>query len=91
MFPTSVQKATSKLLHGSISAVKGIVEFVVEATVFKTKMLIGFYGFARSASWIFFSTSAILFAPVIFEVERAQMEEMQKQQQRQACSTIKSI
>ena len=43
----------------------------------------GFYSFARSASWIIFSTSAILFAPIIFEVERAQMEEMQKQQQRQ--------
>lgn len=43
----------------------------------------GLYSFARSASWILFSTSAILFAPVIFEVERAQMEEMQKQQQRQ--------
>ena len=43
----------------------------------------GFYSFARSASWIIFSTSAILFAPVIFEVERAQMEEMQKQQHRQ--------
>ncbi|EFX69667.1 hypothetical protein DAPPUDRAFT_62022 [Daphnia pulex] len=43
----------------------------------------GFYSFARSASWVIFSTSAILFAPIIFEVERAQMEEMQKQQQRQ--------
>merc|ERR1712135_203277 len=43
----------------------------------------GLYSFARSASWIVFSTSAILFAPIIFEVERAQMEEMQKQQQRQ--------
>merc|ERR1712063_131162 len=43
----------------------------------------GLYSFARSASWVVFSTSAILFAPIIFEVERAQMEEMQKQQQRQ--------
>jgi len=41
------------------------------------------YGFSRSALWIFFSSSAILMAPVIFEVERAQMEEMHKQQQRQ--------
>lgn len=43
----------------------------------------GLYTLGRTSSWIFFSTSAILFAPVIFEVERAQMEEMQKQQQRQ--------
>ncbi|XP_076305556.1 mitochondrial import receptor subunit TOM22 homolog [Tachypleus tridentatus] len=41
------------------------------------------YGFSRSAFWIFFSSSAILVAPVIFEIERMQMEEMQKQQQRQ--------
>jgi len=41
------------------------------------------YGFSRNAMWIFFSSSAILMAPVIFEVERASMEEMQKQQQRQ--------
>ena len=65
MFPESVQNATSKLVFGSVSTVKGL------------------YSFARSASWILFSTSAILFAPIIFEVERAQMEEMQKQQQRQ--------
>ncbi|XP_076305564.1 mitochondrial import receptor subunit TOM22 homolog isoform X2 [Tachypleus tridentatus] len=39
------------------------------------------YGFSQSAFWIFFSSSAILVAPVIFEIERMQMEEMQKQQQ----------
>ncbi|XP_057668874.1 mitochondrial import receptor subunit TOM22 homolog isoform X2 [Diorhabda carinulata] len=41
------------------------------------------YSFSRSATWVIFSTSIILFAPVIFEVERAQMEEMQKNQQKQ--------
>ncbi|KAL3268605.1 hypothetical protein HHI36_007711 [Cryptolaemus montrouzieri] len=41
------------------------------------------YNFSRSALWIVFSTSIILFAPVIFEVERAQMEEMQRTQQKQ--------
>ncbi|CAG9864199.1 unnamed protein product [Phyllotreta striolata] len=41
------------------------------------------YGFSRSAIWVFVSTSVILFAPVVFEVERAQMEEMQKNQQKQ--------
>lgn len=42
-----------------------------------------FYTFSRSALWIIFSTSIILFAPVIFEVERAQLEEMQRNQQKQ--------
>lgn len=41
------------------------------------------YTFSRTAMWIVFSSSIILFAPVIFEVERAQMEEMQKNQQKQ--------
>ncbi|KAK4875688.1 hypothetical protein RN001_012110 [Aquatica leii] len=42
-----------------------------------------FYGFSRSAFWIIFSSSIILFAPVIFEVERVQMEEAQRTQQKQ--------
>lgn len=42
-----------------------------------------FYSFSRSASWIFFSTATILIAPVVFEAERAQLEEVQRQQQRQ--------
>ncbi|KAJ8965339.1 hypothetical protein NQ317_002831 [Molorchus minor] len=41
------------------------------------------YNFSRSTLWIVFSTSIILFAPVIFEVERAQMEEIHKNQQKQ--------
>ena len=43
----------------------------------------GTYGLLCSSSWIFFSSAAILFAPLIFEIERTQMEEMHKQQQRQ--------
>ncbi|XP_063216472.1 mitochondrial import receptor subunit TOM22 homolog isoform X2 [Bacillus rossius redtenbacheri] len=42
-----------------------------------------FYGFACSAAWVVFSSSIILFAPLIFEVERAQMEEAQRSQQKQ--------
>jgi len=41
------------------------------------------YHFSRNAVWIVFTTSIILFAPVIFEVERAQLEEMQRNQQKQ--------
>jgi mitochondrial import receptor subunit TOM22 len=41
------------------------------------------YTFSCNASWIFFTSSMILFAPVIFETERAQMEEMHKSQQKQ--------
>ncbi|XP_070509297.1 mitochondrial import receptor subunit TOM22 homolog [Chironomus tepperi] len=47
------------------------------------RSVISLYQFACSASWIFFTSSMILFAPVIFETERAQMEQMQKSQQNQ--------
>ncbi|EFN83430.1 mitochondrial import receptor subunit TOM22 homolog [Harpegnathos saltator] len=43
----------------------------------------GLYAFSCSATWVIFSSSTILFAPVIFEVERAQMEDMQRTQQKQ--------
>nr|BAN21230.1 maggie [Riptortus pedestris] len=42
------------------------------------------YSFSRSSMWILFSSSAILLAPLMFEVERAQFEEDRKTQQRQA-------
>ncbi|KAK0174707.1 hypothetical protein PV327_010444 [Microctonus hyperodae] len=41
------------------------------------------YNLSCSATWVLFSTSAILFAPMIIEIERAQMEEMQRTQQKQ--------
>lgn len=43
----------------------------------------GLYSLSRNVAWVVFTTSIILFAPVIFEVERAQMEEMQRTQQKQ--------
>lgn len=51
-----------------------------------TKTLSGMknlYGLSRSVMWVVASSSVILFAPVIFEVERAQMAEMEKSQQKQ--------
>lgn len=62
------------------------------ATYINTQSGIKFaYSFSRTAVWVVFSTSIILFAPVIFEVERAQMEEMQKNQQKQVCDSVKLI
>lgn len=43
----------------------------------------GFYAFSRSALWIFFSSSIILFAPLLMECERVQVEDMQRNQQKQ--------
>jgi len=43
----------------------------------------GFYNLSRSALWIAASSSLILFGPLVFEVERAQLEESQRSQQKQ--------
>lgn len=60
--------------------VRNFTTFVVDGTINTVK---GLYKFTCNASWIFFTSSVILFAPVVFETERAQMEEMQKSQQKQ--------
>ncbi len=41
------------------------------------------YSTSRTVSWVVFSSSAILFMPIMIETERMGIEEMQKQQQRQ--------
>ncbi len=41
------------------------------------------FGFSRSAAWIFFSTSTLLFAPLLFEIERVQVQTAQQIQQKQ--------
>lgn len=41
------------------------------------------YSVSCTLTWFFFSSSAILVAPILFEVERAQMEEAQRAQQKQ--------
>merc|ERR1712050_53269 len=43
----------------------------------------GFYSFACNGLWILACSGTMLVLPVLFEMERAQMEEQQMQQQRQ--------
>lgn len=62
--------------------------FYMSILIFLFLFVSGFYSFGRIATWIFFSSSVVLFAPVIFEVERAQMEEMQRSQQKQVMLTF---
>lgn len=60
--------------------IRNFSETVVDVSC---KSVVTLYKFACASSWIFFTSSMILFAPVVFETERAQMEEMQKSQQKQ--------
>lgn len=52
-------------------------EVVTDLSINSTK---GLYKFSCNASWIFFTSSMILFAPVLFETERAQMAELEMSQ-----------
>lgn len=62
---------------------EGLRDFCGSTTKLTGRSLKGLYSLSCNASWIFFTSSVILFAPVIFETERAQMEEMQRSQHKQ--------
>jgi len=51
-----------------------------DLTVTSAKKL---FGLSRTCTWVFFSSATLLLAPALFELERHQMEEMAKMQQRQ--------
>lgn len=60
--------------------VRNVCGKATDLSISSTKAL---YTFSCNASWIFFTSSMILFAPVLCEVELAQMIEMQRSQQKQ--------
>jgi hypothetical protein len=51
----------------------------------------GLYGLSRVVTWCVFSSSVILFAPLILEVELAQIEEMQRNQQKQVTTHTQKV
>ncbi|XP_055687056.1 mitochondrial import receptor subunit TOM22 homolog [Lutzomyia longipalpis] len=53
-------------------------------TDLSTRSVKSMFKITCSASWIFFTSSILLFAPVFIEVERAQLQEAQRNQQKQA-------
>lgn len=60
-----------------------VQKFCGNVTSFSVNSVKNVYKFSCNASWIFFTSSMILFAPILFEMERAQMEELEKSQQKQ--------
>lgn len=69
-------------------SVRSVCGSVTDLSVRSVKTV---YQLSCSASWIFFTSSMILFAPVIFEMERAQMEELQRSQQKQVGADADSV
>lgn len=58
-------------------SLRNLCEFTTDFSIKSTKSL---YTLSCNASWIFFTSSMVLFAPVLFETERAQMAELEKSQ-----------
>lgn len=64
-------------------SVRTACEVATDFSINSTKAL---YKFSCNASWIFFTSSMILFAPVLFETERAQMVELEMSQKQRVSS-----
>lgn len=67
-------------------SVRAACEVATDFSISSTKSM---YKFSCNASWIFFTSSMILFAPVLFETERAQMAELERSQKQQVNRTNK--
>lgn len=68
--------------------VRTACEVATDFSINSTKAL---YKFSCNASWIFFTSSMILFAPVLFETERAQMAELEMSQKQRVSTTYYSV
>ncbi|KAK0092422.1 hypothetical protein PV326_001493 [Microctonus aethiopoides] len=62
---------------------EGFRNFGYNFGIFLSSKFKSLYNLSCLATWALFSSSAILFAPMIIEVERTQMEELQRSQQKQ--------
>ncbi|CAG2100338.1 unnamed protein product [Medioppia subpectinata] len=60
--------------------VRSCAVYVTKGSVNGVKQL---YGFSRSALWVLFTSGVVLLAPLALEMERSQLDELSKQQQRQ--------
>ncbi|XP_014224926.1 mitochondrial import receptor subunit TOM22 homolog [Trichogramma pretiosum] len=57
--------------------------FAYDSAICMKNCVKGAYSLSCTGTWLIFSSSAILFAPLIFEIERASMQEAQRNQQKQ--------
>lgn len=70
--------------------VRNACETATDFSISSTKTL---YNFSCNASWIFFTSSMILFAPVLLETERAQMADYAKREEQKVgiCFCIRNF
>lgn len=87
MFPESVRNNTSKLINttGKIIVGKILYCFLITYHIWliNHKLFPETYLFACTSTWYISTTAALLLMPVLFETERIQMEEAQKNHSKQ--------
>lgn len=62
---------------------ESVRNFTSNIVDFTHKSICSIYKVTCAASWVFFTSSLILFAPVVFETERAHLNEINRAQQKQ--------
>jgi len=89
MFPDSLRKGTEKLVNTAGKAIVGkkLVPPYHEL-LNNPKPFTETYLFACTSTWYISTTAALLLMPVLFETERIQMEEAQKNHSKQVIDSI---
>lgn len=62
---------------------ESVRNFTSNMVDFTHKSICSIYKVTCAASWVFFTSSLILFAPIVFETERAHLNEINRAQQKQ--------
>jgi len=84
MFPDSLRKGTEKLVNTAGKAIVGkkLVHLTMNNWIIQNHFS-ETYLFACTSTWYISTTAALLLMPVLFETERIQMEEAQKNHSKQ--------
>jgi len=89
MFPESLRNSTKKIVNTTGKVILGKILFLTHhKPPTNSKQFTETYFFACTSTWYVSTTAALLLMPVLFETERIQMEEAQKNHSKQVSVLI---
>lgn len=90
MFPESLRNSTKKIVNTTGKVILGKILVCIHHKISPTnsKQFTETYLFACTSTWYVSTTAALLLMPVLFETERIQMEEAQKNHSKQVSVLI---
>lgn len=89
MFPESLRNSTKKIVDTTGKVILGkILIHTHHKSLTNSKLFTETYLFACTSTWYVSTTAALLLMPVLFETERIQMEEAQKNHSKQVSVLI---